>query len=172
MLWDTQEPARYRYFRSGVSGNKCGGRQAIRHDSEVERSNDPIGQCAVFDDLEDLRGLAGDEPSEDRIQTPHDGPTPIGAARSAVADMTDLVGEDLVVEQRDPLGDLRFIGKQSATCLTYEVEEDASSHFGGTNERKAWTFGKEDVDLHELPHDVRRGDDSEGKAEDVQDVRQ
>ena len=31
------------------------------------------------------------------------------------------------------------------------------SDFGSTNEREAWTFGKEDVDLHGLSHDVRKG---------------
>jgi hypothetical protein len=55
--------------------------------------------------------LAGKQPCDARVEPPHAGRLGGRAARSAIADVCDPIGEDFAVEERDPLGDFGFVGE-------------------------------------------------------------
>jgi len=60
----------------------------------------------------DLESLSCKQPSDTRVKATHECPLGGGASRSAVADVTYFVGEDLAVEALDPRGDLGLVGEQ------------------------------------------------------------
>src|SRR5689334_17896048 len=72
----------------------------------------PRMQRLWLDEKADLSGLAGEQSPDERVDAAHHRALRSCAARRAVADMADLVGEDLAVEQFDPFGDRGFVGEQ------------------------------------------------------------
>jgi hypothetical protein len=60
---------------------------------------------------QDLGGLAGEESPEARVEPAHEHPPGARAAGSAVADMADLVDQDLAVERVDARRYIAFVGE-------------------------------------------------------------
>ncbi len=78
---------------------------------DVEGTVDSRTQLVTVNQQTDFSGLAGKQPCDARVEPPHDGPRGGRAARRAIADVSDPIGEDFAVEQRDPLGDFGFVGE-------------------------------------------------------------
>ncbi len=75
---------------------------------DIERAVQPRVQRFRVDERAYLRGLTGEQSPDEWIDSAHD-----GALRGrAVADVADLVGEDLAVEQFDSLGHVGLVGEK------------------------------------------------------------
>jgi hypothetical protein len=67
--------------------------------SSTSKGRSSRAQFVRVDEQADFSGLAGEQPCDARVEPPHDGPFGGRAARRAVTDVSDLIGEDFAVEQ-------------------------------------------------------------------------